>query len=215
MVNAKKTSFTATQVANNSMAMGTAFMHILELEKKVLRLRHHVLVLSKRLNGKGKEEGIEEKEEMAEVVAEEVVEAKVAAGGGPPITSGVYKAVAEQEDVAEEIVAGVESRSVGSEDDQDEVVDGKIAVRLLGHRKRRIAEAGGEERVKVEEKSLVRAIPVSPRSVEREVARGRVPSGPASMFAGRGRGGMGRGFEFGLEGYGYRGRGRWRGGYYY
>jgi len=43
MVNAKKTSFTATQVANNGMAMGAAFMRILELEKEVSRLRHHVV----------------------------------------------------------------------------------------------------------------------------------------------------------------------------
>jgi len=47
MVNAKKTSFTATQVANNGMAMGAAFMRFLELEKEVSRLRHHVSVLSK------------------------------------------------------------------------------------------------------------------------------------------------------------------------
>ena len=50
MVNTKKNSFTATQVANNGMAMGAAFMCILELEKEVAKLRHHVLVLSKRWN---------------------------------------------------------------------------------------------------------------------------------------------------------------------
>jgi len=149
MVNAKKTSFTATQVANNGMAMGGAFMCILELEKEVLRLRHHVSVLSKRLNEKGEERKVEEKEEVAEVVAEAEaeagleVEAVVAAIGVPPITSGVYKVVAKEEDVAEEIVAEVESMSVGSGEDEDEVVDGRIVVRLPGDRKRRIAEADG------------------------------------------------------------------------
>ena len=42
MVNAKKTSFTATQVVNNGMAMSAAFMRILELGKGVSRLRNHV-----------------------------------------------------------------------------------------------------------------------------------------------------------------------------
>jgi len=232
MVNAKKTWFTATQVANNSMAMGAAFMHILELEKVVSRLRDHVSVLSKRLNGKGEEKRIEGKEEVAEVVAEaeaeaEIVceaeaeagivgEAEVAAVGAPPSTSGVYKVVAEEEDEADEIVTGVESMSVGSEEDEDEVIDGKIVVRLPGDRKRRIAEAGGEERIVEEEKSLVRAVLTGPRSGEqRGVVGGRVPGGPSSMFSGRGRGGTGRGFMFGMEDYGYRGGGRGRGGYYY
>ena len=68
----------------------------------------------------------------------------------------------------------------------------------------------------MEEKSLVRAIPVGPRSGVQGVGVGRrVPSGPSGMIAGREREGMGRGFGFGLEGYGYMGRGRRRGGYYY
>jgi len=219
MVNAKKTSFTATQVANNGMAMGAAFMRILELEKEVSRLRHHVSVLSKRLNGKEKREEETEKEEVAEVVAEaeaeaeEGVEAGAAAVGTPPITSGVYKVVAEKEVVASEVVAGIEAMSMGSEVDEDEVVNGKIVVRLPGDRKRRIAEAGGGDRV--EEKALVRAIPVGPRSGVMSMRIGEgVPREPSGMF-GRGRGGTGRGFGFGMEGYGYRSRGRGRGGYSY
>jgi len=222
MVNAKKTSFTATQVANNGMAMGAAFMRILELEKEVSRLRHHVSVLSKRLNGKEKGKGVVEKEEVAEVVAEaeaeaEVVEeAEVAAVGTPPITSGVYKVVAEAVDVAEEIVAGVETMSVGSEEDEDEVVDGKIVVRLPGDRKRRMVGEGEEERLGVEEVGLVRAIPVGPRSVVQSSGIGRgVPSGPSSWLPGRGRGGANRGFGFGEVGYGFRSDGRGRGGYHY
>jgi len=220
MVNAKKTSFTATQVANNGMAMGAAFIHILELEKEVSRLRHHVSVLSKRLNGREEGKKVEEKEEVAEVVAEAEaeaegrVEAEVAAVGTPPIASGVYKVVAEVEDVAEEVVAGVESMSVGSEQDEDEVVEGRIVVRLPGDRKRRIAEADGGERG--EEVALVRAIPVGPKSsMGRDGLGAGVPSGPSSMFAGRGRGGSSRGFGFGMEGYRYRREGRGRGGYDY
>jgi len=89
MVNPKKTSFTATQVANNSMAMGGAFMHILELEKEVSKLRHHMSVLSKQLKGKGEEKRVEEKEEVAAVVAKAEAKAEVAAIGAPHITSGV------------------------------------------------------------------------------------------------------------------------------
>ena len=219
MVNAKKTSFTATQLANNGMAMGAAFMRILELEKEVSRLQHHVSVLSKRLNGREKKEDIEEKEEVArvvaetEVAAETVVEAEVTAVGAPPITSGVYKDVAEEGVVAEGIVAGLDAVSVGSE--EDEVVDGKIVVKLPDDRKRRIVE---EEEVRdvVEENSLIGAIPVGPRSgVERVVTGERGPSRPSNMFAGRGRDIRNRGFGFGMEGYGYRGRGRGREGYYY
>ena len=224
MVNAKKNSFTATQVANNGMAMGAAFMRILELEKEVSRLRHHVSVLSKRLNGGGVKGKGEEKEEVAEEVAETEAEAEVeaekgigaevAAVGAPPITSGAYKVVAEVVGVAEEVVAGIETMSVGSEVDEDEVVDGKIVVRLPGDRKRRIAEVGEEERV--EEKALVRAIPVGPRSGDMSGGLGEgVPKGPSSMFVNRGRGGTSRGFGFGMEGYGYGGRGRGRGGYDY
>jgi len=61
-----------------------------------------------------------------------VVGAGVAAVGAPLIASGVYKVVAEEEDVAGEIVAGVELMSVGSRDDEDEIVDGRIVVRLPG-----------------------------------------------------------------------------------
>jgi len=182
MVNAKKTSFAATKVAENRLALGVAFMRIQELEKEVSRLRHHVLVLLKRLNGKEKESRVEEKEEVAEVVAEAEVEAEVAAVGAPSITGGVYKVVAEEEGVADEIVAGVESMSVGLEDDEDEVVGGKIVVRLPGDRKRTIAEAGEGERVEVGESSVVRAIPVGPRSgVMGRVEDRRVASGPTSM----------------------------------
>jgi len=191
-------------------------MRILELEKEVSRLRHHVSVLSKRVNRGEQKKGVEEKEEVAEVVAEaeERVEAEVAAVGAPPITSGVYKVVADKEVVAEEIVAGVKSMSVGSERDEDEIVNGRIVVRLPGDRKRRITEAGGGDRV--EEEALVRGTPVGPRSGVRSMGLGgRVPSGPSCMFQGRGRGGPSKGFGFGMEGYGYRGGGRGRAGYFY
>jgi len=87
MVNARKNS-----VAENGMAMGVAFMHMLKLEKKMARLRHYMSVLSKRLDGRKEKGREEEKEEVA--VQNEVV-AEVAAVGVSPITSGTYKVVAE------------------------------------------------------------------------------------------------------------------------
>jgi len=77
------------------MAMGAAFIRILELEKAVSKLRHDVSGLSKRLKRRGEQKKVEEKEEVAEVVAEDeseaeiMDEAEVAAVGAPPITSGV------------------------------------------------------------------------------------------------------------------------------
>jgi len=52
-----------------------------------------------------------------------------------------------EEVVAEDIVAGVEAMSVEEEEDEDEIVDGKIVVRLPGDRKRRVVGEGEEERV--------------------------------------------------------------------
>jgi len=171
MVNARKNSFTAAQVADNGMAMGAAFMRIIELEKEVARLRHHVSVLTKR--GNRREERIRALIE-AEVGRQERGKedvAEVEAVGASPITSGAYKVVAEEESVAgdrivvegseaEEIGAGVEAMSVGSEEDEDEVVNGKIVVRLLGDRKRRIVEE--EETRKVEERLVA---PLGPRAI--------------------------------------------------
>jgi len=104
------------------MAMGAAFMCILELEKEVLRLWYHVSVLSKRLTGGKKEDKTEEKVQMA---VQNEVEAKVAAIAAPPIVSGVYKAMAkevvdeESDSVAEEVVAVIETMSVGTKEGED------------------------------------------------------------------------------------------------
>jgi len=85
MANAKKTSFTATKVAENCLALGVAFMRIQELEKEVSRLRHHVSVLSKRLKG-GKEKGKEREKEEVAVRGDD--KAEVVDVGTSPITSG-------------------------------------------------------------------------------------------------------------------------------
>jgi len=84
--------------------------------------------------------------------------AEVVAVGALPISSGVHKAV------AEEVVAGVESRSVGSEEDKNEIVNSKIVVRLPGDRKRRIVVKEG---VRVEDTEIERVLiaPLGPRAI--------------------------------------------------
>ena len=52
--------------------------------------------------------------------------------------------------------------SVGEEDDEDEVVNGKIVVRLPRDRKRKIVEEEEEETRKVEEKLIA---PLGPRAI--------------------------------------------------
>ena len=49
------TSFSATKVAKARLAAWAALQRILDLEKEVSRLRHHVSVLSKRNHGLNKE----------------------------------------------------------------------------------------------------------------------------------------------------------------
>ena len=74
-------SFSANKLADTSLVMADMVRKMLEMEKEIGRLRHHVSVLSKRevglrreLEGKGKGKGMERKEEVASVVAEGKVE---------------------------------------------------------------------------------------------------------------------------------------------
>jgi len=122
-------------------------------------------VFSKRLN-RMEEKGKGVREE--EVVGQGEVVAEVVAVGASPIETGAYKVVAEvvagvEGEMAEEMVDEAEGLGLGVEGDKDKVVVGKRVVRLLGDRKRRIIE--GEEGRRGEQKeTLVRAIPIPPRS---------------------------------------------------
>jgi len=55
MVKRGSTTFSATKVAKAGLAASAALMRILELEKEVSKLRHHVSVLSKRNHAMQKE----------------------------------------------------------------------------------------------------------------------------------------------------------------
>ena len=92
MVKRGSKSFSANKLADTGLVMADMVRKMLEMEKEIGRLRHHVSVLSKRevglwreLEGKGK--GKEEKEEVASEVAEgkvEVVADEMVAGDIAP-----------------------------------------------------------------------------------------------------------------------------------
>ena len=184
MVKRGSKSFSANKLADTGLVMADMVRKMLEMEKEIGRLRHHVSVLSKREVGLRRElKGMERKEEVASEVAEGKVEVEVVA---------VEVATAPQE--AEGGVAGgVESGSEGSVvgwdvsmtdlrsrySDEDVVVGGKI-VPLKGY----------EPGVEVAEVGSSTVVPVAPRAIqvlrEREVGHG-APAGPRAQLA-RGRG---------------------------
>ena len=191
MVKRGDKSFSANKLANTGLVMADMVRKVLEMEKEIGRLRHHVSVLSKRevkLRREIEEErkGMERKDEVASEVAEgkvEEVAVEVVAGG---------KATAPQE-TAENVAGGEESGSEGSVvgwsdrmagmrdrlSDEDVLVGGKI-VPLEGY----------EPRVEVVEVGSSTVVPSAPRAIqvlrEREVAHG-VLAGPREQLA-RGRG---------------------------
>jgi len=99
------TTFSATQVAKQGLAVSTALLKMVDLEKEVSRLRHHVSVLSRRNHGLQKEldglrivgeEVASNKEPEPQVVAEppepvvdEVVAPSVASDDVASVTSVV------------------------------------------------------------------------------------------------------------------------------
>ena len=90
MVKRGSKSFSANKLADTGLVMADMVRKMLEMEKEIGRLRHHVSVLSKREHGLRREMGRREggeKEEVASVVAEgkvEVVAVEVVAGGRAP-----------------------------------------------------------------------------------------------------------------------------------
>jgi len=69
MVKRGSTTFSATKVAKAGLAASAALTRILELQKEVSRLRHHVSVLSKRNHGLQKEAEKRSEENGAEVAS--------------------------------------------------------------------------------------------------------------------------------------------------
>ena len=191
MVKRGSKSFSANKLADTGLVMADVVRKMLEMEKEIGRLRHHVSVLSRRevglrreLERKGK--GEEGKEEVASGVAEGVVEVvadEVVAVGKATVPQEAA------ESVAGGLVSGSEGSVAGWDDrmtdlrsrlsDEDVVVGGKI-VPLKGYEP-------GVEVVEVGSSTVVPSVPRAIRELrEREVGLG-APAGPRAQLA-RGRG---------------------------
>jgi len=179
MVKRGSTTFSATKVAKAGLTASAALQKILDLEKDVSKLRHHVSVLSKRNHGLQKEVDRLKKEEVAvssevaspvgvkepeprvvaepeeEVVVDNVAEAFVASAG----VAGVRLARVATPEVAESDVA---------EDEDDD--DCRSVVTGIGKRRRLDHEGEGEG---VEEIGMSVVVPTGPR--------GGAPTGPRLM----------------------------------
>jgi len=194
MVKRGTTTFSATRVAKAGLAASAALTRILELEKEVSKLRHHVSVLSKRNHGLQKEvdrRGSGDGAEVASPVRVQEPEPQVVVE--PEVRMSGIIVAEEEEDiwvapVAEPAVA--ESR-VALVVDEPEVA----LVRLPKGKRRRVdveegseAEECGIEESVVEEAVegiiVATSIPRAPRGMQME---GIAPVGP------RGRGFFGRG----------------------
>jgi len=178
MVKRGSTTFSATKVAKAGLTASAALQKILDLEKDVSKLRHHVSVLSKRNHGLQKEVDRLKKEEVAvdsEVASPERVEEPEPLVVAEPEESVVVDNVAEAF-VARAGVAGVRLAKVATpevaeldvaeEDDED---DCRSVVTGVG-KKRRLEDEG------VEEVGASVVVPTGPR--------GGAPTGP-SLMAGR------------------------------
>ena len=198
------TSFSATKVAKSGLITAKALERVLELEKEVSRLRHHVSVLSKRnhklelrlgevLEGRVREE---EKEEVA-VPGRGVAEEEEEAGVPDPVRVSHIVAFGDEDVVVSGVAGTVVAVSV--EDEEEEEVSVALIRLPGGVKKRRLDEDGGSLEV-IEDLAVVKA-PLGPRGSAEGgggMASG-VPTGP--------RGHVGPGFGMGPM----MGRGRGRG----
>ena len=172
------TTFSATKVAKAGLAASAALQRILDLEKEVSKLRHHVSVLSKRNHGLKKEmEGMRERgeeekdEEVASqkepepAVAETVAEPSESEEEAESVASSVAPMSTEGEgdvEVRKEVV--FDDRMMDRRDrmsDEDVVVEGRI-VPLSGY------TPAVEEKVRT-------VVPLGPRGYRAEVPVGLLP----------------------------------------
>jgi len=174
MVKRGSTTFSATKVAKAGLTATAALQKILDLEKDVSKLRHHVSVLSKRNHGLQKEVDRLKKEEVAvvsEVASpERVKEPEPLVVAEPEETDEVVK-VAEAV-VASAGMAGVRLARVATPEvaepveEVDEDDDCRSVVTGVG-KKRRLEDEG------VEVVGLSVVVPTGPR--------GGAPAGPRLM----------------------------------
>jgi len=181
------TSFSATKVAKAGLITAKALERVLELEKEVSRLRHHVSVLSKRSHrlelrlGEVLERGAERKEEVAESEGD-VAGGEAEAGVPDPVMVSHIVAVGDEDVVVSGVAGGIVALSVVDDEEGEATV---ALVRLPGGVKKRRLDVDGGSLEVVEDLAVVKA-PLGPRgSVERggRVAN-FVPTGPRGQLGG-------------------------------
>jgi len=189
MVKRGSTTFSAMKVAKAGLAASAALTRILELEKEVSKLRHHVSVLSKRNHAMQKEADKRSLDDGAEVASPvRVQEPEPQVVVEPEVRmSGTIVAEGEEDvwvaPVAKPAVA--ESR-VALEVDEPEVA----LVRLpKGKRRRAVGDEAVREEEGSEEEEVVEGIIVAtsiPRKPRGMVVVAGAPVGPRSGNFGRG-----------------------------
>jgi len=160
------TSFSATKVAKSGLITAKALERVLELEKEVSRLRHHVSVLSKRNHklelrlGEVLVEGDRRrgKEEVA-VPVEGVADEEEEDGVPDPVMVSHIVAFGDEDVVVSGVAGTVVAVSV--EDDEEEEVSVALVRLPGGVKKRRLDEDGGSLEV-TEDLAVVKA-PLGPR----------------------------------------------------
>jgi len=193
MVKQGSTTFSATTVAKAGLTATAALQKILDLEKDVSKLRHHVSVLSKRNHGLQKEVDRLKKEEVA-------VSSEVASPVGVEEPEPLVVAEPEEEvevDMAQEFVASTsvagvrvasEARPVVAESRVGLVEDEEGRPSAIGYPvsegKRRRVDNSSEEGEDDEVVGVV--VPTGPRAMAERVGGVRRGSGvPADLFVRR------------------------------
>jgi len=199
MVKRGSTTFSATKVAKAGLTATAALQKILDLEKDVSKLRHHVSVLSKRNHGLQKEVERLKKEEVAdssEVISPERVEEPeplVVAEPEEEVEVDMGAAFVASADVAGIRVAS-EARPSEAESRVAVVVDGDggpsaISVLVSEGKRRRVddsSEEGDEDEEVVVPTGPRGGAPVGPRLMAERVGGVRRGSGvPADLFVRR------------------------------
>jgi len=182
------TTFSATQVAKQGLAVSTALLEMADLRKEVSRLRHHVFILSRRNHGLVKEvEGLRKMGE--EVASYKEPEPQVVVEPSEQDVDNVVAPSVTSVDV-KDWVAPVAKPAVAESRVALEVDEPKVALVRLPRGKKRRLTVGGEESeseddtdvmtvVQVEEEREVIVARLGPRLQTLAVPRGpRLADGP-------------------------------------
>ena len=174
-------AFWVTAVAKAGLAASAALTKILELEKEVSRLRHHVSVLSRRNHGMQKElDGLQKGEEGKD---EEVASQKKP----EPAVAETVAEPSESEEVAECVEESVASSvaPMSTDEDEDEGSEGVRERVVFDEKITDLRDRMSDEDVVVGDKivPLSGYAPVVEEGLVREEVRTEVPVGPRGYVA--------------------------------